>query len=73
MKKVFYPVLDYFFEHKTARAVAYYTLLVSLMLCVWGLDAWRIASIMALGALLHIHGLIDGSRIAFDSGMGERK
>ena len=72
MRKFLYTVLDYLFEHKKAREAVYYILVGGLVLCVLGLDAWRIAAILVLSALLHAHGLVDGSRTAFDAAMKER-
>lgn len=72
MRKILYPMVAYFFEHHIARVLAYYVLVLSLLVMGWGLEPWHTFGIIVVGVLLHVHGLIDGARSAFDVEHGEK-
>lgn len=65
MKKLFFPVFDYLFEHEKARIVAYYALVCGLVFFMWPLiedGVWRFFGASVVAALLHMIGVVDGAK-----------
>ena len=67
MKKIFFPVFNYLFEHEKARIVLYWSCVLGLMFCAWPLDGWRYAGVIVIAIALHTHGMIDATRMATDN------
>ena len=73
MRNIAYKILDYFYEHDTARAVWMHVSILGLALAALGLPWWQYALVILFAALMQWHGLVDGAKSVTDIIEGKDK
>lgn len=58
--KYVYKVFEFFLENDRARNAFFWACWVGLLACAWSLPLWLYSGVVLFGALLCLHGLIDG-------------
>ena len=71
MREIAYKVLDYFYEHKRARAAWMYASFIGLALAAISLPWGQYALVILFGVLLNWHGLVDGLHAGLEGDEGD--